>query len=91
MALGILALVMTIMRAMPESISYGNLRKAFPIQKNKPMINDLECWDALAQAAKIMIPEHRQLILNLQENFPGAPSTKKTSFRGCLKSYPTYV
>jgi len=39
------------MKNMPESISYGDFRKAFPIQKNKPMINDPECWEALVEAA----------------------------------------
>jgi hypothetical protein len=57
MALGILAQVLTIMQGMPEFISYSNFRKAFPIQKNKPMINDPECWEALVEAANRK-PEH---------------------------------
>jgi hypothetical protein len=80
MALGILAQVLIIMVAMPESISYSDFRKAFPPQEKIPMINDPKCWEALSNTAKLVTPENYQMVLRLQENFPGvekSPVNKK--------------
>ncbi|PHJ69183.1 hypothetical protein VF14_03360 [Nostoc linckia z18] len=75
MAIGILAQVLVIISAMPESISCHNFRNTFPVQTIKPMINDFKCWEALTQKSKevgdTVEPLNLGLTSSLQANFPG--------------------
>jgi len=47
--ISVTAIVLAILEALPESISSHEAEKLFPRQWMKPMVNDPECWEGLAQ------------------------------------------